>query len=112
MAPASAVNPWVRSRGRAPEVRVQGKRADCGFNKTRFASIKWGSRAGPREQEPVVPGRSWPLALKPDFPQACEGLLALWGQADVAPALYLNGQAEPAASKEGHGESGCQELWV
>ena len=46
------------------------------------------------------------------FSQACEGLLALWGQADVAPALYLNGQAEPAASKEGYGESGCQELWV
>lgn len=107
MTPASAGNPWVRSRGHAPEVRVQGKRADWGFNKTRFTSVKRGPMAGPGEQEPVDLGRSWPLALKPDFLQAFEGLLALWGQADVAPALYLNDHAEPAASKEGHGESGC-----
>lgn len=72
---ASVGNPLVRSRGRVPEIRVWVRRADCGFNKTRFASGRRGLGTGPREQRPAVPGRSWPLALKLDFPQASEGLL-------------------------------------
>lgn len=36
-------------------------------------------------QGPMVPGRSWLLALEQDFPQASEGCLAAWGQARAVP---------------------------
>ena len=99
---ASAGNPLVRSRGRAPEIRVWVGRADCGFNKTRFASGRRGPGGRSQGAEACC---SWPflaISSQTRFSTGFRRTSGRWRQAGAASALHLDRPSLPQA-KEGMG---------